>query len=80
MFAIYSRSVIYADISYPVKYDLDIDKMKKEAKSLIGTYDFKGFMDFDPEEGMGDSTENNQNYEYATAKPVMGGIDLTCGK
>lgn len=38
------RSPIYADISYPVKYDLDIDKMKKEAKSLIGTYDFKGFM------------------------------------
>ena len=27
-----------------MKYDLDIDKMKKEAKSLIGTYDFKGFM------------------------------------
>jgi tRNA pseudouridine(38-40) synthase len=26
------------------RYDLDIDKMKKEAKSLIGTYDFKGFM------------------------------------
>ena len=38
------RSPIYADISYPVKYDLDIDKKKKEAKSLIGTYDFKGFM------------------------------------
>jgi tRNA pseudouridine38-40 synthase len=38
------RSPIYPDISYPVKYDLDIDKMKKEAKSLIGTYDFKGFM------------------------------------
>ncbi|MGL4797186.1 MAG: tRNA pseudouridine(38-40) synthase TruA [Paraclostridium sp.] len=38
------RSPIYADISYPVKYDLDIDKMKKEAKSLIGTHDFKGFM------------------------------------
>ncbi|MGL5717568.1 MAG: tRNA pseudouridine(38-40) synthase TruA [Paraclostridium sp.] len=38
------RSPIYSDISYPVKYDLDIDKMKKESKSLIGTYDFKGFM------------------------------------
>lgn len=47
---------------------------------IVDSYDFKGFMDFDPEEEMGDSTENNQNYEYATAKPVMGGIDLACGK
>ena len=38
------RSPIYADTSYPVKYDLDIDKMKKEAKLFIGTHDFKGFM------------------------------------
>lgn len=38
------RSPIYADTSYPVKYDLNVDKMKEEAKSLIGTYDFKGFM------------------------------------
>lgn len=38
------RSPIYKDISYHVKYDLDFDKMCKEAKSLIGTHDFKGFM------------------------------------
>ncbi len=38
------RSPIYADTSYPVKYDLDIDKMKKAAKLFIGTHDFKGFM------------------------------------
>ncbi|GAA0697582.1 tRNA pseudouridine(38-40) synthase TruA [Paraclostridium ghonii] len=38
------KSPIYSDISYFVKYDLDFEKMKKEAKSLVGTYDFKGFM------------------------------------
>lgn len=38
------RSPIYKDISYQVKYDLDFDKMCIEAKSFIGTYDFKGFM------------------------------------
>ena len=38
------RTPIYNDISYFVKYDLDFEKMKKEAKSLIGTHDFKGFM------------------------------------
>lgn len=38
------RNPIYKDISYHVKYDLDFDKMCKEAKSLIGEYDFKGFM------------------------------------
>lgn len=38
------RNPIYKDISYQVKYDLDIDKLKSEAQSLIGTYDFKGFM------------------------------------
>lgn len=38
------RTPIYNDISYFVKYDLDLEKMQKEAKSLIGTYDFKGFM------------------------------------
>lgn len=38
------RSPIYNNISYLVKYDLDFEKMEKEAKALIGTYDFKGFM------------------------------------
>ncbi|UOW68016.1 tRNA pseudouridine(38-40) synthase TruA [Paraclostridium bifermentans] len=38
------RSPIYSDISYFVKYDLDFEKMKKEAESLKGTHDFKGFM------------------------------------
>lgn len=38
------RSPIYKDISYQVKYDLDFGKMCKEAKSLVGTHDFKGFM------------------------------------
>lgn len=38
------RTPIYNNISYFVKYDLDLEKMQKEAKSLIGTYDFKGFM------------------------------------
>jgi tRNA pseudouridine38-40 synthase len=38
------RSPIYKDISYQVKYDLDFEKMCKEAKSLIGTHDFVGFM------------------------------------
>lgn len=38
------RNPILKDISYQVKYDLDFDKMEKEAKSLIGTHDFCGFM------------------------------------
>ena len=38
------RNPIYSDTSYFVKYDLDLDKIKKEAKYLIGTHDFKGFM------------------------------------
>ncbi len=38
------RSPICKDISYQVKYDLDYEKMVTESKSLIGTYDFKGFM------------------------------------
>lgn len=38
------RSPIYKDISYQVKYELDFEKMCTEAKSLIGTHDFKGFM------------------------------------
>ena len=38
------RSPIYKDTSYHVRYDLDFDKMCKEAQSLIGTHDFKGFM------------------------------------
>lgn len=38
------RSPLYKDTSYHVRYDLDMDKIKSEAKSLIGTYDFKGFM------------------------------------
>ena len=38
------RSPLYKDTSYHVKYELDIEKMREEAKSLIGTHDFKGFM------------------------------------
>ena len=38
------RSPIYKGISYHVKYDLDFEKMKKEAKSLVGEYDFGGFV------------------------------------
>lgn len=38
------RTPIYKDISYHVKYELDFEKMCKESKKLIGTYDFKGFM------------------------------------
>lgn len=38
------RSPIFKDISYHVKYDLDFEKMCKEANSLLGKHDFKGFM------------------------------------
>lgn len=38
------RSPLYKDISYHVRYDLDIQKMRSEAKSLLGTHEFKGFM------------------------------------
>ncbi|WP_434797960.1 tRNA pseudouridine(38-40) synthase TruA [Terrisporobacter vanillatitrophus] len=38
------RSPLYKDISYHVRYDVDIEKMRSEAKSLLGTHDFKGFM------------------------------------
>lgn len=38
------RNPIYKDISYQVKYKLDLKKMKEEAKYLIGKHDFIGFM------------------------------------
>ncbi len=38
------RSPFYKDISYQVKYKLDIDKMKNEIKYLEGRHDFCGFM------------------------------------
>ncbi|MGL5315790.1 MAG: tRNA pseudouridine(38-40) synthase TruA [Peptostreptococcaceae bacterium] len=38
------RSPIYKDISYHVKYELDFEKMTREAKYLLGEHDFKGFM------------------------------------
>lgn len=38
------RNPIYKDISYQVKYKLNLEKMIKEAQSLLGTHDFKGFM------------------------------------
>lgn len=38
------RSPLYKDISYHVRYDLDIEKMRIEAQSLLGTHEFKGFM------------------------------------
>ena len=34
----------YRYLSYHVRYDLDLDKIRLEAKSLIGTHDFGGFM------------------------------------
>ena len=38
------RNPIYKDISYHVRYELDFYKMCEEAKYLLGTHDFKGFM------------------------------------
>ncbi|ENY8714437.1 tRNA pseudouridine(38-40) synthase TruA [Clostridioides difficile] len=38
------RNPILSEVSYQVKYELDFDKMCSEAKSLLGTHDFKGFM------------------------------------
>lgn len=38
------RSPLYKDISYHIRYELDIEKMRLEAKSLLGTHEFKGFM------------------------------------
>lgn len=38
------RSPFLKDISYQVKYDLDVEKMKREVKFLIGKHDFCGFM------------------------------------
>lgn len=38
------RSPLYKNISYHVKYDIDFEKMCEEAKELIGTHDFYGFM------------------------------------
>ncbi|WP_343338157.1 tRNA pseudouridine synthase A [Terrisporobacter petrolearius] len=38
------RSPLYKDISYHVRYDLDIEEMRVEAQSLLGTHEFKGFM------------------------------------
>lgn len=37
------RSPLYKDTSYHVKYELDLEKMRQEAKSLLGTHDFIGF-------------------------------------
>ncbi|MGM9533509.1 tRNA pseudouridine(38-40) synthase TruA [Intestinibacter sp.] len=38
------RSPLYKNLAYHVKYDLDWDKIRLEAKYLIGTHDFVGFM------------------------------------
>lgn len=38
------RSPLYKDTSYHVRYNLDVNKMRSEAKSLLGTHDFRGFM------------------------------------
>lgn len=38
------RSPIYKDLSYHVRYDLDLEKIRLESKFLIGTHDFVGFM------------------------------------
>ena len=38
------RRPLYKNLAYHVKYDLDWDKIRLEAKYLIGTHDFVGFM------------------------------------
>ena len=38
------RSPLHKDVSYHVRYNLDIGKMRSEAKALLGTHDFRGFM------------------------------------
>lgn len=38
------RSPLCKDLAYHVRYDLDWDKIRLEAKYLIGTHDFVGFM------------------------------------
>ena len=38
------RSPLYKNLAYHVKCDLDWDKIRLEAKYLIGTHDFVGFM------------------------------------
>ena len=38
------RSPLHKDTSYHVRYNLDVNKMRSEAKSLLGTHDFRGFM------------------------------------
>lgn len=38
------RNPIVRETSYQVKYDLDVEKMKREAEALKGTHDFFGFM------------------------------------
>lgn len=38
------RNPFYRDTSYQVKYTLDVEKMKREALSLVGEHDFVGFM------------------------------------
>ncbi|KXZ39015.1 tRNA pseudouridine38-40 synthase [Alkalithermobacter thermoalcaliphilus JW-YL-7 = DSM 7308] len=35
---------LYRNYAYNIPYKLDIEKMKQQAKSLIGTHDFVGFM------------------------------------
>lgn len=37
------RNPLYRNISEPVKWKLDIEKMQAAAKAFIGTHDFKGF-------------------------------------
>ncbi len=39
-----TRSSILRNYSYYVNYNLDIQKMQRASKTLIGTYDFKTFM------------------------------------
>lgn len=38
------RSPFYKDTCYQVKSPLDLDRMKKEVKGLVGAHDFVGFM------------------------------------
>ena len=37
------RNPLYRNISEPVKWKLDVEKMKEAAKAFIGTHDFRGF-------------------------------------
>lgn len=68
------RSPFYKDFSYQVKYDLNLEKMKKEAKSLIGKHDFVGFMSSNSE--VKDTVRTIYDVEISTNNDVIS-IEIT---